>query len=578
MNLRRSAAAALVVYAALVMWLTWPLAAHLRTRLPDTRSPCRYDPLYMGWVLAWETHALGTAPARLRDANIFHPARGTLFYGDTGFGALPYFMPPMLAGGNPTLALNLLFLGCIAATACSLHLVVVCWTGSELAGFIAGWTFLTTRWVLWDFVPTAPSYAVLQYFPWIVYLAARPARRLGQSLRLLPLVVLQCLTDVVYVAASVLAPLGLLSLGRLFRRGSRAAGLRLLVTIGLVLAVLAPIYAAHLAVRDANPDLARQTIWRFTLLPTSLPWGPIAMRFQSPATVTVVSLLLIATGAVLRLLEPGARRGRGQGEEAPAPGLAWRACCLWVVAGLVFSLSPSLYWYKTPINLPPLVVSFVTPLYQVVRSPERLRIASLVGLSLLAGLAFAQCARRLPARGRLAPATRPLLAAAIAAAMYAQYAGGILVPAAVGARPLPHVYPLAAAITGRSPIDHLLARSDGPLLELPVGSGSDLFAPTSHARAMYRSVFHWRPLLNGYDSYWPAGFAERMVLASRLPDPAALAALRDETSVELLLVHLSGLQPSQRAAWLALTDSPRRDDLRLAGRDGDDLLFEVRGR
>src|SRR6185369_16118520 len=100
------------------------------------------------------------------------------------------------ATGNPTLALNLVLLGCIAATATSLHRVVVHWSGSELGGFVGGWTFLTARWVLWEFFPTAPSYSVLQYLPLIVLLAATPATRWRNALRLAPLIALQCLTDV----------------------------------------------------------------------------------------------------------------------------------------------------------------------------------------------------------------------------------------------------------------------------------------------------------------------------------------------------------------------------------------------
>jgi hypothetical protein len=37
-----------------------------------------------------------------------------------------------------------------------------------------GNTFLTTPWVLWTWIPVAPNYAVLQYFPFILYLASEP--------------------------------------------------------------------------------------------------------------------------------------------------------------------------------------------------------------------------------------------------------------------------------------------------------------------------------------------------------------------------------------------------------------------
>jgi hypothetical protein len=93
---------------------------------------------------------------------------------------------------------------------------------------------------------------------------------------------------------------------------------------------------------------------------------------------------------------------------------------------------------------------------------------------------------------------------------------------------------------------------------------------------MYRSIFHWRPLLNGYNSYWPVGFPERMALAAKLPDREALAALRRETGLTNIVVALSGLSLADQEQWerLAVTG---RDDLRLVVHDGNELLFAVTG-
>src|SRR4029453_539974 len=86
-----------VLYAAAVAWLTWPLALRMGTHLSagwgatplDTPYAAlalrmapppsgvwvapRFDPLYAAWALAWESHALATAPTALPDANIYHP-------------------------------------------------------------------------------------------------------------------------------------------------------------------------------------------------------------------------------------------------------------------------------------------------------------------------------------------------------------------------------------------------------------------------------------------------------------------------------------------------------------------------
>ena len=548
-----------LLYAGVVVWLTWPLARHLTTHLPGGRP----DALYMAWVLAYESHALTTAPLALLDTNIFHPARRTLFYGDTGFGMLPYFLPTFVLTGNPTLAINVAFLGCIALTASALHLVVHRWTGSHLAGLVAGWTLLTRPWVLWEFIPSAPSYAVLQYFPAIVLLAATPERLLP----LLPLVVLQCLTDVVYVAPAVLVPLGVLALGRTLRSRTRAAGLRLLTVLALALVVLAPVYLGHRAVWAANPLLQFQSYWTSflapmwpTLLPSALSHGPIAVGYAP--------LLLIVAGA----LSAARRRLRGETEWRRR---AWLHGGFWAAVGTFISMTPVVSWSGRSLRLPQYYLMQWLPIVRTVRIPERLGVAGLFGLAILVGVAFAECTRRVPDRGHI----RPLASAGMALlAMIVIYAGY----GTAGGTPGRGPYPLAQAITGHSQLIQLLRMRDGPLLELPVGtpgaepaSAAAVADPGFHARAMYRSIFHWRPLLNGYSSYWPAGFGERMFLASRLPDPEALATLRHETRLETIVVHFDDLGASERAAWHAIAEDGR-DDLALVGKDGDDLVFAVR--
>src|SRR5574341_1385246 len=103
-------ASLVVLHGALVVWLTWPLAAHLTTHLPDTWRGCRFDTPHVAWALAHQTRALTTAPAELGDANAYYPAPHALFYTDAGPGALPLFAPVFLATDNPTLSINLTLL------------------------------------------------------------------------------------------------------------------------------------------------------------------------------------------------------------------------------------------------------------------------------------------------------------------------------------------------------------------------------------------------------------------------------------------------------------------------------------
>src|SRR5262245_27547442 len=93
-------------YLAVTIWRTWPLAAHLTTHLPKTTLNANFDGRFPIWALAYETHALATAPVNFFDGNIYHPELQALFYGPTALGALPYFGPVFLLTGNPFLAIN----------------------------------------------------------------------------------------------------------------------------------------------------------------------------------------------------------------------------------------------------------------------------------------------------------------------------------------------------------------------------------------------------------------------------------------------------------------------------------------
>src|SRR6185503_13215849 len=101
----------------------------------------------------------------------------------------------------------------------------------------------------------------LQYFPLIILLAAEPSVAPARNLGLLALVVLQCLTDLVYVAPAVLIPLAVLGAARLSRPRTRRAGAILLGIVALGGLFLLVPAAGHLRVRAENPALERQAYW-----------------------------------------------------------------------------------------------------------------------------------------------------------------------------------------------------------------------------------------------------------------------------------------------------------------------------
>ncbi len=537
--------ALLAIYGCATLWLTWPLARSPFAHLPCTNKACAFDTTYSAWVLGWGSHALVTPGLRLADANIFYPTPDALYYGPAGFGALPFFLPAFLVTGHAGFATNVMLLLSATLSALSLHWVVQRWTGLASAGFVAGASLLVHPWYLWGFVGTTPHLAPLVYFPLIAFLAARQGLRWRGALLLVLLIVAQCLTDPVYVAGAVVAPLGLLALWRLARRHARRDGLVLAGALATALLCLIPFLLGYLRVRAANPQIAEQTTWRNTLRPTYLEG--LFWSGSAPTTLAPAGLVLIAIGLALVARRAIARR-------ALPHDVGWRHGALWLLAGAFVSLTPTGVWRGGTVYLPQALLAAVTPLYEVIRVPERLGVAALIGGAILSGIAFAEVVRglaRTPARRLDARTLHGAIAVAVVALLFTvrgPYAAPI--PATYPVRELPTLPPTVLAA--------LRSRSD-PVVALPASAGrSQMPIPHSNAAFMYLSTFHWRPLLNGYSSYWPEGFVERLEVADRLPDHAALRRL---------------VQLGVRTIWLDL----RRARSRVQDRWRDAQLGLVRG-
>jgi hypothetical protein len=193
------------------------------------------------------------------------------------------------------------------------------------------------------------------------------------------------------------------------------------------------------------------------------------------------------------------------------------------------------------------------------------------GLAILCGLAFATVSRvihrRLGVR-HIARAVCLLLAGTIVWGMVG-YAGGL------GANPLVKVMPAperAPATIARALVSH-----GGPVVEIPSGAGSSVTDPTRQAQAMFHSIGNWQPLLDGYSSYYPRGFVERMTLAAALPERPALDRLVSEAGLRLVWVHADQLSPDAARRWQTIAGGDGRD-IRLVAQDGANLLFAVEPR
>ena len=443
--------------------------------------------------------------------------------------------------------------------------MVARWTGLASAGVVAAGTLLATRWTLWTWAPAAPNYAVLQALPVIVFLAASTERSRARTALLAALVVLHGTANP-YFAASTLAPLGVLAAFRCLRPATRRAGASLFVALAVAVAVLAVVYAPYAWIRSVESDLRYQTWWGFVRdFTLNLPWS-LVMGAMRPTAVPFVILDLIALGLVARAIP---RDGRTPGE-----GVAWRQGLLWAGVGMLLSLTPQVRVFDEVVRLPHAGLVDRFPGLDLLRDPHRMGVAALFGLAILAGAAFAECVRRLE---RHVAMPRPRLVRGTAAVAVVLLAAGVFwAPMALRVSPWPSEYPIAPAGLRDSPLAARLREPGGALLELPLPPDAPFGAQLSvHGRALFASIDHWRPLLNGYGGFFPAAFPERMRLAARLPDADAVAALARDTGLELVRVHGDVPDLPLDPRWEALARAGGGAGLRFVMREGDTLLFAV---
>lgn len=132
---RRTGALAICVLPALIH--TWPLALHLGSYSRNDNADTELNE----WIMAWVAHQVPRDPIHLFEANIFYPAHDSLAFSE------PLIVPALMgaplawAGASPVLVYNVVLILGFALTAFATTLLLEAWTGSLIAGLLAGSLF-----------------------------------------------------------------------------------------------------------------------------------------------------------------------------------------------------------------------------------------------------------------------------------------------------------------------------------------------------------------------------------------------------------------------------------------------------
>jgi hypothetical protein len=133
-----------------------------------------------------------------------------------------------------------------------------------------------------------------------------------------------------------------------------------------------------------------------------------------------------------------------------------------------------------------------------------------------------------------------------------------------------HVLPVRWASAAPPAWQSWLEQQPGhePIVQLPLGS------PAGDARAMVLSTGHWRPLVNGYSGFLPAGYYLRRVLAS-FPDDRSQTLLR-ELGVRYAVVDGRGYRRAGASPCARLLAEPRAG-MRIAFSEPTGCVVELSG-
>ena len=461
---------ALVVFSLLAIGGTWPLAASLSSRIPHDPG----DPVLNTWILWWNSQALPLSDAWW-DAPFFVPLPGALGLSEHLLGISVLTTPLQMAGAGPVTAYNVAMLTSYALSGFFAYLLVFRLTGSVAAAAASGLAFafapyragqlahiqvLTAQWMpalllgMHAYVETEQKRWLLLFGgAWLLQAASN-----GYYMLFVPVLI------VLWIAW--------------FTRWRSRPGVggALLITWAAASLPLVPLLLRYRQTHDAL-GLARSLsdIRQFSATLDSFIYAPPMLALWPAGDSAASAEDWLFPGAAAVALAAGAVIASIRGRRLRAE-FSRRSPSLFYAAAAVFMSALAFGPGGTPGDPPSLLRPYTwlmwLPGYDGLRVPARFAMLAALCLSVAAGLAIAMLLRH---RTRLRTGLACLALAGIAA-------DGVM-------EPMPLVPP-----PQRVMLDDV---GDANVIEIPPNDAN------LNAAAMYRSITHRRPLVNGYSGYTP---------------------------------------------------------------------------
>lgn len=482
--------------------------------------PDRGDPVFSMWRMAWVRHQIVTDPRHLFDANIFYPLGATLTYSDSML--LPALASAPLAGlrVHPVVSYNLMLLGAFVLSGLSAYWLARHLGLDVLPAWIAGVAFTLAPFRVNHF-----SHLELQMTMWMPVVLLSIQRVLVDGSRRYAAALVLCLAAQWYSSMyyGLFLTLYGLAFGAVLALAARIPPRRIALALGamciagVLVSPLVYIYARSTPQRGVRSE---EAVASFSATPTDYfrpgsgnpTYRAVLPRFVHAERALFPGVVPVMLAAV-----------------AVWPPLNATRIAVIAAGGVAFDgslgLNGVLYpWlYKT------------VPGFRSVRVPARFAILVVLTLAVLAGGGAARVFSRVTTPWKRAAAAG-VLTLALVVDGWPRY----------DRLPMwqspPSVY---AALPGTAAV----------LFEFPVHAPADRFA--ENLPYMYFSMWHWRPMVNGYSGFIPPSYQALLAGTSTFPDEAALDYLV-RTGVTHVAVNCRLWEPDVCASTIERLDaSPR---------------------
>ena len=588
-------AASLLLSAVLAM--TWPLVHRLNTHVPTGHTMSAVPHLNL-WTLAWNHRWFGSASENYWDANQFHPFPKVLAYSEPQFGTAVLTLPLVILGATTTQAYNLVLLGFIWSTGITTYLLS--WYLFEQKVPKIG------RWIRWTSALVAGILFGLN--PYIF-------RQIGVlqllALPFLPLTLLglhrffsqKRWKDAVLLIASVLGSWYTCAYYGLFLSlfigcfvmifwDREIIRLRTLIKVFVVVTTigvcLIPLAKTMFSVKNfMSMDRPEWVVFElsavlqryFSLPQDSLLYGKILglkSEIKSQYGLFLGGMLMLLTGVGIVTTFQICASSSPEQQDIGFRSRQNVKRSLRRYKGFYISMASVAFLLSFGLTLIPLtstgmgawkILRWFSPYYLLykfvpgfssIRSVDRFSIFCAFFLSILAGWGMLWLLHRCRSQFRW------ILAFLLIAVTILEVwpTPPRLMKVAKNLNELPPIYQHVSQLP-----------NDSVLLEFPMRVGSEITVREMHGRYLYRSIFHWLPLVNGYSGFFPRASEQLKDSFTQLTPEVKLSALR-AFGVQYVLVHGDTLTNKEEIQLHELQE----EGLRPLFREGNNVLYQLEER